>query len=434
MRRKRGETFVELLIAVTILAIIAVPLLHPFVTANKTNMAAKRIQLSNELAENLVETLKSEQVANVARNFNGYDRDKNGDYINTHVAQGSFSYGGNTYSYGEYILTEEGYQRVTDALSSIVGTTDAVGNICSKFSGQINDNYNFVMPNVEINGLKTDIMISYTPDYSTNINKIYSMNRSDCAYFAEDSHSLSNAVEHYVTANQEHYSAGLTTTLLNKNSITDLVTKTVTIKVEKDNFAGNTTVTVKYSYDIGDGYTSYDDRYYVDESVIFDNYSTGKELSAVYLYYFPLYGISSSGRDIFIVENLSNMNIDTFLVCMNSASTTALNTANYKASLTITEKVNAGVGSLCTKVHSNVPNAKWVKTSSNVLANSLGWSVDDLGNSKRATLAFKVTVTVYRHADVAFTTFGGNSYFTPDDNRKLCSFSGTLLDSSVKEV
>ena len=435
MRRlKRGETLVELLIAVAILAVISVPLLHPFVTANKTNMTAKRIQVATEMARNLVETLKSEDVSNVARNFNGYNRDKNGDYINTNVAQGSFHSGARDYTYGEFVYAEGSYQLVTDAVSSVLGDTDTLGNVSSRFIGQVNDNYNFIMPNVQVDNFKADILINYSPEKSADINNIYSMNRSDCAYFAEDSHSASNAVEHYATANQEHYSAGFTTSLLSKTAIMDTMTKTVTVKIEKDKFAGNITVTVKYSYDIGAGYTSYDDRYFTDETVIFDNYSTGKALSAVYLYYFPLYGISTSGRDAFIVENLSNLHTDIFFICMNNAYTTALNTSNYKASLSISEKVNAGVGVLNTKAHSNVPNNKWVKSSSNVLADNLGWTVGDLGNSKNQNLSYRITVTIYRHDASAFETRNGNVYFTPNTSKKVCSFSGTILDSSVKEA
>jgi prepilin-type N-terminal cleavage/methylation domain-containing protein len=58
----RGFSLIELLIAVTIFAVVVVPLLHTFVTATTTNSKAKRILEATTAGENLFEELKASSV------------------------------------------------------------------------------------------------------------------------------------------------------------------------------------------------------------------------------------------------------------------------------------------------------------------------------------------------------------------------------------
>ena len=52
-----GFSFVELLVSITILAILVVPLLNSFVTAARTNAKAKRVLEATTAGQNLVEQI-----------------------------------------------------------------------------------------------------------------------------------------------------------------------------------------------------------------------------------------------------------------------------------------------------------------------------------------------------------------------------------------
>lgn len=58
----KGFSLVEMLVCVAILAIISIPLLNSFLVAGKTNEKAKEIQRATTLAQNIIETVKSQNL------------------------------------------------------------------------------------------------------------------------------------------------------------------------------------------------------------------------------------------------------------------------------------------------------------------------------------------------------------------------------------
>ena len=61
--KNKGFSLVELLVCVAILAIISIPLLNSFLVAGKTNEKAKKIQRTTTLAQNIMETVKSQNLS-----------------------------------------------------------------------------------------------------------------------------------------------------------------------------------------------------------------------------------------------------------------------------------------------------------------------------------------------------------------------------------
>ena len=70
-KQNKGFTLVEVLIAMTILAIIVAPLLHAFVTASRTNAKAKQLMKATTLAQNVMEELK-ERYIKAKKRFIGF--------------------------------------------------------------------------------------------------------------------------------------------------------------------------------------------------------------------------------------------------------------------------------------------------------------------------------------------------------------------------
>lgn len=92
-----GFSLVELLIAVTILAIIVIPLLHMFVTSTRINVKSRQMQRATTVAQDIMEGLKAYNLEEVRAQFappegvspSTYYYPSNGFYVlNTNLIQG----------------------------------------------------------------------------------------------------------------------------------------------------------------------------------------------------------------------------------------------------------------------------------------------------------------------------------------------------------
>lgn len=76
--KNAGMTLVELLVAVTMLAIIVVPLLHAFASSARVGLKARQNLRVTTMAQDLMEGLKSESIESVSCSFNYPDDDYTG--------------------------------------------------------------------------------------------------------------------------------------------------------------------------------------------------------------------------------------------------------------------------------------------------------------------------------------------------------------------
>lgn len=92
-----GFSLVELLIAVTILAIIVIPLLHMFITSTRINVKSRQMLRATTVAQDIMEGLKAYNLEEVRAQFappegaspSGYYYPSNGFYVlNTNLIQG----------------------------------------------------------------------------------------------------------------------------------------------------------------------------------------------------------------------------------------------------------------------------------------------------------------------------------------------------------
>lgn len=68
-KNQQGFSLVEVILAMMILAVIAVPLCHSFITAAKTNAKARRQASANAVAENIMEGINAYSYEEIARQF-----------------------------------------------------------------------------------------------------------------------------------------------------------------------------------------------------------------------------------------------------------------------------------------------------------------------------------------------------------------------------
>lgn len=168
----RGLSLVELLVAVTILAIITVPMLHMFVTSGKINAKSRVTLRATFLAQNVLESLKAYHVEELQDQFNGRE-----DFV---LIDRSLL--------GEAELSEDIAQEKTD------NGTDADGNPKPGL-------YYFTMKNISMEHSRFDVRITvdargYTEGNtdptahekkpnSSNVAYITSMNKDEKAAYTQ---------------------------------------------------------------------------------------------------------------------------------------------------------------------------------------------------------------------------------------------------------
>ena len=89
LNRNAGFSLLELLIAVTILAIITIPMLHMFVTSAKINGKSRITLRATVLAQDIVEGLKAYHIKEIQDQFNGVE---DFEMLNNSVIAGGCTY------------------------------------------------------------------------------------------------------------------------------------------------------------------------------------------------------------------------------------------------------------------------------------------------------------------------------------------------------
>lgn len=421
-KQNKGFTLVEVLIAMTILAIIVVPLLHAFVTSSRTNAKAKQLMKATTLAQNVMEELKANSIEEIARQFNSssertYTTNKSlTGMAKTFWESQAVTSGTNT------VLTPvvtsdkaEAAKPATSSIRDIAGSTTGPGN----FVGQDGE-YHFFLKEVTRESAKFDIAVELKLNAASGtkqLTQINAMNQADCGYYAEEK-VTDNAVASFINLNNGFTQDPEYVGALNQTNIYSLFDRTITIDIADSN--GNQTVSVRYDYEMDLGYVPREDRFYSETITIFDNYLTDEKLKAVYLYYHPLY---ESEDTIYIVNN-DNLDVDVYLIKMFQTQGVLGNTsdANYfpVVELQESEKSTSGVShaTICT----NIKN----KDSFRYIVPSGSLAVTDLGNAKAVECFYDVKIDVYKHdASNTGTTF--------DEANRITTFTGSKMDNSNKK-
>ena len=404
-KQNKGFTLVEVLIAITILAIIVAPLLHAFVTAARTNAKAKQLMKATTLAQNVMEEMKANSLEDVARQFNSS--------VTTSYTDNTSVVGMATTSY-EAVVGASGYEGVITSENETPGVpanasirTGATPE--GDFVGQASGEYHFMLEEVVRESAKFDIALHITKNAANgthDLTNINAMNEPDCGYY-EQSLSDENAIVQFDTAIQSYPNALGT---LTQAEIREAMQRTITIDIAS--VSNNETVKITYNYEIPSGYTQEQDRYYSESVTIFDNYLSGEKLKAVYLYYKPLY--EGVGRDIIEVVNESNLDVDVYLIKVKGEGYSDYNDANYTPTIRLKETIALNGESnalLCTNIN------KTTSFSYSVLGSSLRYT--DLGNEQSTDCFYDVEIEVFKHSNTPFQ----------EDNR-ITSFTGSMMDNS----
>jgi len=372
-KQNKGFTLVEVLIAMTILGIIVVPLLHAFVTSANTNAKSKRIMDATGLAQNIMEELKTGSLEDLARQFNGAEGEKVitlGDDLTTYVEESQ---------------TYNGTERV-----SVDG---------EDFIGQPSGNYNFLMQNIPVGDSVYDAIIELKASVSKDLASVYSMNQSDCGYYAQTENMDQRAAAEFQIRNAAYVYEAVAQK--NTDEFKKMMKRTITISIEEH------MVDVTYAYEIPRGYTADEDRTFQETTRIYHDLTGEQRLKAVYLYYYPLYSNRGDAESI-VINNEKDLDVDVFLVKMDEETESE---GLLRATPTLEAKTT-GTGS-SVKVNSN--------DTFMLLTDNIQFT-NNFSNKETVTSLYDVTIEVYR--------FQSDSALAFSEADLIDSYTGSFLDDS----
>lgn len=363
----KGLSLIEVLVAVMILAIVATPFLHSFVTAANTNSKAKAMNNATVLAQSVMEGLKAEPLQEIARQFDypekGFrivDPGRIGDGSNPapHVSELRYDSAAAAFStalnYENPLLTGETDKR--SMVTASIYSEDSGENY--EFLGQSDGIYYFDIRNAGQDNASYDVLVKLdaTP-YRTGgtVDAGHLFNAEDMAKLPiinPDRDAVCIQKEDYTLNAISEFQAAYP--LLTEEEIRQKLNRTITVIIDKEK-AGfdlyKTTVLTEYKYTFQNG--SDPVREYVKESENFNRVETEQKLRSVYLYYFPLYS-SSLARDEVIIQNRKEIPVDFYLFKQVGSDATLGAEDNYRMKLTFLEKTGVTESSMSTRLHSNL--------------------------------------------------------------------------------
>lgn len=337
----KGFTLIELVVSIVILAIVVLPILTAFVISARTNTKAKDEHCATNVAENIMEGLEKETLADVKAEFSGTSFSlfpvNSDDYCELTYDDASSTYAKANVSTDDghkhyfYVADVKNDDRSYSALITIDARTDDDNSIYEK--------YNKDMAVVDMSALDT----KYDGVCSKSENTAEILNSINSLY---------------------NLSTPLTTNDLSQ------ITRTIHITISRDSVTNLTLVKVAYKYSFRNSSgveitfpesgSAYEDTYTV---IAYDNSSDKScELKNIYLLYKPWYTSVKNFpycTDKIIVDNDDGVKCNLKIIKQNSETTNASNLEilekNYRAAVYVNDPgVNKSNVSVATNLGINL--------------------------------------------------------------------------------
>jgi len=330
----KGFSLVELLVAITVLVIVAVPLLHSFVSAARTNAKARKKMEATTVAENVMEQIKGTSLS---------------DLLNTSSAGGT-------------VRTEK----------------NSDGTYYAYFDSQSVNGQTFnARALFDADAYKTGTAPEETAYNDTAVTDLSTMDVLKDGFYVQDSE-------------QDRMYAQKLANDIGGNTTADLVlknlTRSATISISSSR-SGNdnvTTAMITYVY-------SYLGKSETMQAKIYDNSDIDNgTLKDIYLFYSPLYSSVSSAdlKDQIVIINDSEVPVTVYLVKQSTtADTNDVNQQNYKVGVTVSEKASAASSGW--QSDESFAAACTIRT-------NIGWSVTKGTDGKYKEIATQPVLT-YKH-------------------------------------
>jgi prepilin-type N-terminal cleavage/methylation domain-containing protein len=388
----RGFTLVELLVAITILAIIIVPVMHTFITTTNTNRKSTNKLAGSMAAQNLFEELKG---ADVETFMSGADTDAvlNADGDPVFDAEGN-----------QICTMEKSFERTVNGMDfTLKVKLDPTSYTTVEGEAEKATDYN-----------------------SVGYSQLKSLSNSSNAFLFVNSDDVSTALSDLMLQEPLSTTPGLIANDdARRSTIAARLKRDITIKITKNDTSGATIVTSTIVYTDGD--YSHTTR---DEEIYNNGTNLNNILSNIFVCFDPMYNNSGRGSatETITIDNSQNFDVGVFLVKQTDADTVDLTKdSNYSVDvqvlgggsdpqLSISTNMEYTEGStgnemLLTYSGGTIPVGKTLTDALSVSAGDEG-----LQNPASATRIYDVTIEVYRKAP---------NY---DENDLLTTLEGTKME------
>lgn len=441
---RRGFSLVEVLIAIAILAMIAVPLAMNMISSSRLNSQAKQVASSSDLTTSLMEVMQTVDLSDILIDVNGYGTDQYGTKIPYLLKNGALKKY-NINNTMEVIRQDDGtFVPVTkredvaqDYLSNSSIMIRNVGGdekvVKAYFVGQKSGEYAFLLKGIENEDMIVDVLATITPEKTYEIVNIVSMQQTEMAFVKTPTNFNQTVADEFNKRND--------TARLTNSSIVDRspdwylknMHRTITVDMVKDIRTDAVTVTITALYsleEVSDNGLRVGQATYSKKLGSFSTNSTAEFARGIFVYYNPLVysGEVNNNRDHFIINNKNELGVPVYLVAQTGDSAITIDSlTNYKPTLEVNELSDQIYTKFArTAVCSNVKNEQWVKTLYPVGRNL---EVKTLGNNSEQQTLYSMTLKVYKHRDDSYDDDG---VFMPRDKDLLVETTGTFLDTSEK--
>ena len=414
-----GYSLVEVLIAISILIIIAVPLALNLVSSAQINSRAKQMHEASDVANSLAEVMRAVDLSDILSDMNGYAIDENGNQL-SYTVSGNFLKGCAVGGMSEVVLKDGKYFAVSDDNASVQMITQNGVNV-PKFIGNDEQIYYYLISDVESVGMNLDVFV--TAKFEKTIGAI-SLNpnvlriRQDVNMDADVADEFENANKVYVALNataqnMDAYSQSAQWFLNNMER---------TIEIVIDEVGGGVVeISVRAIY------TSSSNYLYESDKTIVKNLGSTMIASAneidngFYLYYYALFD-AATPRDRIVISNQDEVDVPIYLVAESSDSSIDFESIeNYHPTVQLEELVAGEVPHA--KVYSNV-NGEMVN--SLLLPNDTEFKVYDINRTPGLQSLYTITIQIYQHRGSCYIDGG----FAPNSSYLLAESVGTCMSKA----
>ena len=354
LNKNAGFSLLELLIAVTILAIITIPMLHMFVTSARINGKSRITLRATVLAQDIVEGLKAYHIEEIQEQFNDVE---DFEMLNASVIAGDCTYSEDV----DREKTENG-EDPADPSKAKPGK------------------YYFVLRNAKLENSKFDVLISvdatgYVEGATPTKHDSY-LNTSDVAKVASTEKNsgytqkkqwIDSMHEEILEKIKDSNNLGIPESAQDFNIVGLSYKRTIHIKLYDDgtiiddegNTITKTNAMIYYVYDFSYGGKSYTFYY---PSVGDPNPCGNFEGNNFYLFYYPLYG-AETDKIVFECKQSKALNLYIAKQVDETMSDTELNAAenSYKAVVNI-EDLSKDHFTIRTNLGTNIVNDTFLES------------------------------------------------------------------------
>lgn len=434
-----GVSLIELLVAMVILSICVVAFGQGMIIAAKTNSKAKIQHKATSLAQNVLEGLKAEDMAEILGEFTypSYSDASGAAVDNFNIIQDGFFSQGVIDSVGTFAASGVPYVSLgTDGVNSdYVETSDG--------------KYQLYMEQVAMENTKFDVLVTLDGSaYRSDLTDESGVPTSNGQNFnSEQMAQIPNMDSNYdaVISNSAVYDVEALASL--KNSFPgenfEYIDRTMTIDISSTTLLSgeiHDVVTAAYKYEFRDViYPVSAPDYVFDNSAQYEN-----RLRNIYVFYHPMYGC----LDEIVINNPNRLPVEVYLIKLEDTSLgTELSAKenSYRMSVSVSERPVSGPitdTTPCVKIRTNLDynlanlaskitqaayeytDASGIKSVGTDAKNKL--KVSELTNATETDKIFDVTIEVFPSAE---TDFSGK---TLNDVRTLLGESAAVMEGSIR--